>query len=176
MRRNSSKPVEIEVEVAKAMKIEAEVADSLLDAGVSVPLKAIRLPWRRDKPIVFRFTMRIPCFGNRIRIARLHMKLGITSAEMAGWDEHQRVRFLAEHGWELLRMAALMFLRGKISGYLFQYPVAWMLGWMVESVYIEALWSKFITLLETTSFETTIRSLERTNPLAPMNLSRKKRS
>lgn len=40
-------------------QIQREGADALLDIGVSVPLKAFRLPWRKT-PVELRVTMKRP--------------------------------------------------------------------------------------------------------------------
>ena len=49
--------------------IELEAAEALLDAGISLPLLRMRLPFCRER--VLRIVMRRPFWGTQMRIARL---------------------------------------------------------------------------------------------------------
>jgi len=155
-------------------QVEPEVADALLDLGVSIPLKTFRIPFRK-KPVQLRITMKRPKLGTQIRIARLYLKMGVTYEEYTSYNTEQKLRFLAEHGAKISRMVALTVCRGVISGYLFSAVAAWFLRWTVEDVYMEAAYEKFVLLLGTKSFGNIIKSAEATNPLTPLNMSHKRK-
>ena len=93
-------------------RVEIEAAEALLDVGVSLPLLRIRLPWRR-RPVEVRLTMRRPCLGSQIRMARLYMETGVTLEEMRGFNRHEELAYMAKHGKKLSRMVALTICRGK---------------------------------------------------------------
>ena len=62
-------------------QIQREGADALLDIGVSVPLKAFRLPWRKT-PVELRVTMKRPYMSGQILFARTYLSMGVTSEQM----------------------------------------------------------------------------------------------
>jgi hypothetical protein len=154
--------------------IETEVADALLDVGISAPMKAFRLPFGK-KPIVLRVTVRRPTAGSMIRISKLYLAMGVSLEEYRTYGMDERIRFNVEHGKRLSRILALGVCRGLVSGVLFSGIVSWFLHWMVEAIYREALFEKFITLLGTQSFEAIITLLEENNLLSPMNVSPKRK-
>ncbi|MBD5346487.1 MAG: hypothetical protein HDR92_05075 [Bacteroides sp.] len=156
-------------------EIEIEAADALLDVGVSLPLLRIRLPFRR-KPVQIRLTMRRPCLGNQIRIARLYLETGVTHEEMSRFSKHEELAFLALHGKRISRMVALTICRGKWSGWILTPIVAWILRWMVDDLWIQGANMRFISLLGTKSFMNIIGSVERVNPLTPRSSQRKRGS
>ena len=59
-------------------QIQREGADALLDIGVSVPLKAFHIPFRKS-PLELRVTMRRPYMSGQILFARTYLSMGITS-------------------------------------------------------------------------------------------------
>ena len=61
--------------------LEPQVAEALLDVGVSIPLRSFRLPFRK-KPVQIRLTMKRPKLGTQIRIARLYLKMDVTYEKM----------------------------------------------------------------------------------------------
>jgi hypothetical protein len=163
-------------ELSHKMQIEPQVADALLDVGVRIPLKTFHLPFRK-KPVKLRIVMKRPQMGTQIRIARLYLKIGVTYAQLCSFNKEQQMLFMDEHGKDVSRIIALTICRGLVTGYLFSGIVAWMFRWFVEDIYMEAAYEKFASLLGTKSFENTIKSVEMTNPLNPLNLSQtKKRS
>jgi hypothetical protein len=155
--------------------IEQEVADALLDVGVSIPLKTFRFPFQK-KPVQIRVTMKRPRMGTQIRITRLYLAMGVTSEQYSSYGTHQKLQFLAEHGAKISRMVALTVCRGMFSGYLFSGAVAWFLRWEVEDIYMEAAYEKFVALLGTRSFKNIIKSAEEKNPLIPLLSHERKRS
>jgi hypothetical protein len=154
--------------------IEQEVADALLDVGVRIPLKTFHFPLRK-KPVQIRLTMKRPRLGTQIRIARLYLAMGVTYEQYNRYNTHQRLQFLAEHGAKISRMVALTVCRGAIAGWLFSELMAWFLRWVVEDIYMEAAYERFVILLGTKSFESIIKSAEEKNPLTPLNVSHNER-
>jgi hypothetical protein len=164
------------MDATKAL-IETQVANALLDVGVSMPLKSFHIPFRKE-PVKLRVTVKHPCLGSKMRIDRLYLGMGITLAKYKRYTKEQRMLFRATHGGAMTRIIALGICRGPVSGALFSGLVAWLVRWCVEDIYLEAIFAKFVELLGTQSFETTIASLEATLMTGPMNASqtRRKRS
>ena len=136
-----------------ARLIQREGAAALLDRGVSVPLKDIRLPFR--KPLRLRVVMRRPRLGGLIRLARVYLSLGVTE-EMA---------FLVTHGKQVSRMVAYTLCRGWISRRLLVGATAWLVRNWIDTEYVSAAMRSFVFLLGTDPFTSIIRSAERTNPM-----------
>lgn len=156
-------------------EIEIEAADALLDVGVSLPLLRIKIPfWRKSLQI--RLTMKRPCLGNQIRIAKLYLETGTTHEAMERFNKHEELAFMALHGVRISKMVALTICRGKLSGWLLTPIVAWLLRWIVDDRWIQGANLRFITLLGTKSFMNIIGSVERVNPLAPRTSQKRKGS
>lgn len=153
-------------------RIELEAAEALLDIGVSVPFKEVRIPFRK-KPLKLRLTMRRPCLGNQIRIAWTYLKIGVTYEEMQVFDKHMEMEFVAKHGKKVAKMIALTICRGLIIGLLFTPIMTFVVLWLVPDRFIQGANLKFITLMGTKAFMNIIRSTERVNPLKP-RLSQKR--
>ena len=94
----------------KDSHIEKEAAEALLDVGVSVPFKELRLPWRKEA-IRLRFRMGRPRLGGQIRIARLFAGMNVTHAELEAMTESERLAWLGEHGRTVSRIVALTICR-----------------------------------------------------------------
>lgn len=156
-------------------EIEIEAADALLDVGVSLPLLRIKIPFRR-KSFQIRLTMKRPCLGNQIRIAKLYLETGTTHEAMERFNKHEELAFMALHGVRISKMVALTICRGKLSGWLLTPIVAWLLRWIVDDRWIQGANLRFITLLGTKSFMNIIGSVERVNPLAPRTSQKRKGS
>ncbi|MGL5919303.1 MAG: hypothetical protein ACRCZQ_02210 [Bacteroidales bacterium] len=143
--------------------VEIEASEALLDIGVSVPFKDIRIPFRKN-PVSVRLTMKRPCLGSQIRIARLYLQLGVTYEQMELFSKHQEMEFLAVHGKRISKMVALTIFRGAFSG-LFAPLLAWILRWFVRDGYLQGANLRFISLLGTKAFMNIIRSAEQSNPM-----------
>ena len=155
--------------------VEAGLAESLLDIGVSIPVGTIRLPWR--KPVQLRLTMRRPPLGAVLRIARIYLRMGVTSERMHRFTKEEQMAFIASHGFEACRMVALMICRGRWSGLLLAPLLARYLLWRLDSTCLMAICARYITLLDTGDFEIIIRFTEKILPTPPMGLSQtRKRS
>ena len=143
-------------------KIQREGAEALLDAGVSLPLKDLRIPFRKE-PLRFRLTMKRPTLARQIKIAHAYLS-------MEAMDHKEQMQFLARHGKTLSRIIALTMERWWL-------PV-WLLSWLVlhsmKWEYQKAAFSQFVLLMGTQSFIPIIRSAEMTNPMK-LRLSQGKR-
>ena len=151
-------------------KVQQEASEALLDVGVSVPLKPIRLPFRK-KRLLLRLTMRRPRLSTQIKIARLYLSLGVTYAELEALDKDGQMCFIAEHGKTISDMVSLT-MCGK------WWKPVWLVSWIlrhwVDNLYMQVALMKFVLLLGTESFTNIIRSAEMTNPMK-LRLSQKKK-
>jgi hypothetical protein len=151
-------------------KVQQEASEALLDVGVSVPLKPIRLPFRK-KRLLLRLTMRRPRLSTQIKIARLYLSLGVTYAELEALNKDGQMCFIAEHGKTISEMVALT-MCGK------WWKPVWLVSWIlrhwVDNLYMQVAMMKFVLLLGTESFTNIIRSAEMTNPMK-LRLSQKKK-
>lgn len=150
-------------------KIQREGAEALLDAGVSLPLKDLRIPFRKE-PLRFRLTMKRPTLARQIKIAHTYLTLDTTAEELEKMDHEGQMAFLARHGKTLSRIIALTMERWWL-------PV-WLLSWLVRHLmkweYQKAAFAQFVLLMGTQSFIPIIRSAEMTNPMK-LRLSQGKR-
>ena len=156
-----------------ARMIEREGTAALLDSGVSVPLKEVRIPFRK-KPLRLRAVMRRPRLGGPIRLSRVYLRLGVTAAEMERFTKEEEMAFIAAHGKDLSLMVAYTLCRGWLWRKLLVRPTAWWIRNMMEQRYLMACMRKFVLLLGTDPFTSIIRSAERTNPMKP-RLSRRRK-
>ena len=151
-------------------KIQQEASEALLDVGVSVPLKPIRIPFR-EKRLLLRMTMRRPRVSTQSRIARLYLSLGVSYSELEALDKDAQMRFIAKHGKTISEMVALT-MCGK------WWKPVWLVSWIlrhwVDNLYMQVAMMKFVLLLGTESFTNIIRSAEMTNPMK-LRLSQKKK-
>lgn len=148
------------------MNVELEASEALLDIGVSLPFKAIRVPFT-GKRLTLRMTMKRPCLGNQIRIARHYLKTGTTYEQMKAFSKDEEMAFLAMNGKRISKMIALTICRGAFTGWLLSPFMAWFIRWFVPDTFIQGANLQFITLLGTKDFMNIIRSSEIANPLRP---------
>lgn len=146
-------------------KIEQQAADILLDAGISVPLLRLKVPWWRE--FVLRVTMSRPCLGAQIRIVRQYLALGVTAAQIDAFDEKQEMEFFAKHGRRLSLMLALTICQGYLSGLLLAPMIAWLIRWRVSREYQLELQKRFRQVCSTRDFTNIIAWTEVTNPFQP---------
>lgn len=172
LQTNNHKPL-TSMDKEQIRQIEREGADALLDAGVSVPLKSVRLPFFR-KPVTLRVTMRRPSLAGQIRFARIYLTLGVTSDEMWGWSKEDELRFMADHGKALSRMVACTLRRGLPGRLVPLCAIAWLVRHFMEHEYLVAAVKRFVSLMGTEPFTSIIRSAEMTNPMK-LRLSRERK-
>ncbi len=141
----------------------------MLDAGVSLPLKDFRLPFRKES-LRFRLTMKRPTLSRQIKIAHAYLSMDTTATDLEAMNHKEQMQFLAQHGKTLSRIIALTMERWWL-------PV-WLLSWLVRHYmkweYQKAAFSQFVQLMGTQSFIPIIRSAEMTNPMK-LRLSQKKK-
>ena len=154
-------------------QIQREGADALLDIGVSVPLKAFRLPWRKT-PVELRVTMKRPYMSGQILFARTYLSMGVTSEQMWNFTKEEEMRFLVEHIRPVSRIIAYTICRGYLSRHFLIGAAAWFIRNFVEHKYAMASFRTFIRLMGTDSFISIIRSVERANPMK-LKLSQKRK-
>lgn len=144
--------------------LEKEAAEALLDRGVSVPFKDIRLPFRK-KPLKVRVTMKRPTLAGQIEIGRQYLEMDITAEEVRTMSKLGQMRFMAKHGKCLSRIIAYTVCRGYISRHLLVGLTAWLVRNFVAYRYQVAATEQFERLMGTDPFMSIIRSAERTNPM-----------
>ncbi len=142
-------------------KIQIEATEALLDIGVSVPLKPMRIPFRKE-PFYLRLTMRRPRLSGQIKIARLYLSMGVTYAELETMDKDAQMKFVAEHGKTISQMVALTMCNGWWKPV---WLIAWVLRHWVDNLYLQVAMMKFVMLLGTENFMPIIKSAETTNPM-----------
>lgn len=154
-------------------QIQREGAEALLDAGLSVPLKTLRLPFLK-REFCLRVTMRRPTLGGQIRIAREWLKMGVTSEQMWKFTHEEQMKFLANHGKGISRMIAMTICRGWWSRHLLTGIVSWAVRNWMENRYLVDVMKKFVGLMGTDPFISIIRSAEAVNPMK-LRLSQEER-
>lgn len=156
-----------------ARMIEAEGAAALLDRGVSVPLKELRIPFRK-KPLKMRVVMRRPRLGGLMRLARVYLSLGVTADEMTKFTKDEEMAFIAAHGKAVSQMVAYTLCRDWWSRNLLVGLTAWWVRHFMEPAYMDAAMRNFVFLLGTDPFMSIIRSAGMTNPMK-LRLSQEKK-
>lgn len=150
-------------------QIQREGAEALLDAGVSLPLKDIRLPFMKT-PLRLRLTMKRPTMERQIQIAQTYLSMETTLKEFASLDYNGQMVFLTKHGKKLSRIIALTMEHWWL-------PIS-VLSWFVRRFmkweYQKNAFEQFVTLMGTQSFIPIIRSVELTNPMK-LRLSQRKK-
>ena len=154
-------------------QIQREGADALLDIGVSVPLKAILIPFKKS-PLVLRVTMKRPCMSGQLRIARTYLSMGVTSEQMWNFTKEEEMQFLVKHGKKVSRMIAYMICRGYFARKFGVWLTSWFIRNFMTHEYQMEVMKKFVTLMGTAPFIPIIRSAEMANPMK-LRLSRRKK-
>lgn len=151
-------------------QVEIEAAEALLDIGVSLPF--FKIPFTRR---AVRLTMKRPCLGGQIRLARLYLQTGITYEQMLAFTKHEELAYMARHGKRVSKMVALTICRGAFATWLLSDLLAWLLRWFVDDRYLRAANMQFLRLLGTKSFTSIIRSISTANPMRPRLSQRRKK-
>lgn len=147
-------------------EIEKEVAEVLLDKGVSLPLLRFKLPFRRCYNVV-RITMKRPTLGNLIQIAEVYATLDNTLEELQKMNKTEELLFIAANGKKLSKMIALAVLRGGAKSAFWANSLAWLIRKFVPADYVYYSALTFATMLSTSPFIPIITSAEVANPLTP---------
>lgn len=145
-------------------RIQQEGAEALLDAGVSVPLKEVRLPFRKE-PIRLRVTMKRPTMSGQLHIARTYLSMGVTAKEMETFTKEEEMAFLANHTKAVSRIIAYALCRGYLARHLFVGVTAWAVRNLMDQRYLMVAFMTFVRLMGTRPFTSIIRSAEMSNPM-----------
>lgn len=144
--------------------LEREGAEALLDAGITVPVGSLRLPFMKA-PFQIRVTLRRPCLGGMIAIAREWLSTDTTLDAVWSMSHEQEMEFLTRHGRALSRMVALCFCRSPLSRRLMVRPVAWAVRQWMQPAVMSSVVKRFIGLMSTDPFLNIIASAEAMNPM-----------
>lgn len=150
---------------ATARAVQREAADALLNRGVSIPLKEIKIPFRK-RPIKLRVTLKRPYMSGQIEFARTYLSMDVTAQQMEAFTKEEQMRFIAQHGGKISRMIACAICVGPLKR-IFLRPVSWFIRNCVEIRYQVAAARRFVSLMGTDHFTGIIRLAERTNPMKP---------
>ena len=150
-------------------RIQREGAEALLDAGVSLPLKDIRLPFMKT-PLRLRLTMKRPTMERQIQIAQTYLSMETTLKEFTSLDYNGQMVFLTKHGKKLSRIIALT----MGHWWLPISVISWFVRRFMKWEYQKNAFEQFVTLMGTQSFIPIIRSVELTNPMK-LRLSQRKK-
>lgn len=145
-------------------KQELKASELLLDLGVAVPIRPLRL-LKRSK--TRKIIMRRPYQGTLIRIARKYLQLGVKYEEIKDYNYEQNMQLIAGHTKLISEMVAYTIVRGYVTGFLFNKLVAWWLRWRVHPLFLQEAWYQMLTMLDIHSFQTIIRSAEMMNMMKP---------
>lgn len=150
-------------------QIQREGAEALLDAGVSLPLKDIRLPFLK-RALRLRLTMKRPTMERQIQIAQTYLSMETTLKEFTSLDYNGQMVFLTKHGKKLSRIIALT----MGHWWLPISVISWFVRRFMKWEYQKNAFEQFVTLMGTQSFIPIIRSVELTNPMK-LRLSQRKK-
>jgi len=150
-------------------QIQREGAEALLDAGVSLPLKDIHLPFMKT-PLRLRLTMKRPTMERQIQIAQTFLSMETTLKEFTSLDYNGQMVFLTKHGKKLSRIIALT----MGHWWLPISVISWFVRRFMKWEYQKNAFERFVTLMGTQSFIPIIRSVELTNPMK-LRLSQRKK-
>ncbi len=145
--------------------VEIEAAEALLDAGISLPLLRIRMPFCR--PRTMRVTMRRPYWGTYMRIARIFLREGVSMDRLASMSESDEQKFFNDHIVPFSRMIALSICRGYLSGIILAPILAWIIRWRVPHEYLLEAQRRFRKLKASKDFIPITALTEVINPFRP---------
>ena len=141
-------------------RIQREGAEALLDAGVSLPLKDFKVPFRKS-PLRVRLTMRRPTLGRLISISREWLDVGMTLESFECLDYEGQMGFLVKHGKKLSRMIALTLSHRWLGTGL----LSWLIRRFMKREYMIGAIETFLSLLGTRSFTLIISLADTVNPM-----------
>lgn len=128
-------------------QIQREGADALLDIGVSVPLKAFHIPFRKS-PLELRVTMRRPYMSGQIllpgHICRWGSPVRRCGVQQGGGNA---VSGLSRQGGE--PYGGLYPLSWPFSRRVLLRPVAWLIRNFMEQRYLVGAIKRFVSLMGT---------------------------
>lgn len=145
--------------------IQVDVAQALLDQGVSLPLWKIRIPLLGERKISL--VMRRPYMGSRIRALRYYARLGVTYDQLVEMTREQEIAFYSRHAGTMARLVAQCICRGYFSGWLFTPILSWLLLWRTRDESLVRACVLMVSLISVRPFAPIIKSMEMSNLLSP---------
>lgn len=112
--------------------VEMNAADALLDRRLKITLPA---PWlfrvfgKKTIPV----WVKRPAYQTMLRMARLTAEMDIDLKKLQAEGASMLFATIAEHGVTASRVIALGVLRGALSSWLLNRPVAWYLRWNMDA-------------------------------------------
>lgn len=146
------------------MNEQLKAADALLDIGISIPLRPVRIRKWKWTP---RVTIKRPPLGGLLRILRVWLTMDTDTKRLDAMSESERLNFIAANGRALSKMVSLMVYSGKISGRMLAPLLATLLRWRCHPDVLLYTALQFIQLQDTSSFTDIIALVEGLNVLAP---------
>ena len=136
--------------------IELLAAETLLQRGVRVQIVA---------PLLFRlfgkkklsFYLYQPSLGNKIRITRLYLKMGITADQLNATTQEDADRLLVKHSNTFLRMLAIAMMKGRLMPWLFNKPLAYFLKYKLSPQQMFTMVQALVLFSGTADFMNTTR-------------------
>lgn len=146
--------------------IEQHAAEAILDSGVSLPLFAFRLPFRKKKHCL-RITIRRPYLGTQIRLAKRWLLTGLAFEDVKDLDKEAQLQLMRDHGRQVARMVAGCIFRGRLADALLGKLTAALLIRFADQRHLLAVITRFALLGDVTAFANTIRLAQTSNPMTP---------
>lgn len=143
---------------------EDKTAVSLLEGGLPLPVRA---------PLFFRLLglkqlkCYQPCLGNKIRVSRLRIKMGITDEMIADISLEDADRLLLAHGLTLCRIIAIGMYKGLVFPWLFNRITGYWIMWNMKPKHICTVAYVMIAQSGTADFIDTTRCILRERILKP---------
>lgn len=112
--------------------VEMNAADALLDRRLKITLPApwlLRVFGKKTIPV----WIKLPAYQTLLRMARLTAKMDIDLGKLQTESAPMLFATIAEHGVTASRIIALGMLRGALSSWLLNHPVAWYLRWNMDA-------------------------------------------
>lgn len=151
---------------------ELRSSEILLDMGVSLPLRPLRLFGGRAG----RITMRRPPLGLLVAMSRYYLRMGVRAEELKGYTTEQWAAFIARHGRDCAAMVACTLCGGWL-GYRLLHPILTRyLLWRVHPAVLGDAMLLLLESLDTGPFVITISSAQAMSPMRPRLSQEKKGS
>ncbi len=147
--------------------IEMLAADTLLERGLPLPVRATLF----FRLLGFKTLVCYqPSLGNKIRINRLYLKMGLTPEMLNKITLQEADLLMIKHGNKLCQIIAIGLFKGWISPMLFSYIAGIKLKWRLSPQRICTIAHVMITQSGSSDFMDTTRCIERMTILKPVQL------
>ena len=156
----------------QATQVELRAADTLLDRGVRIYLRAPLLLRIFGKKML-RVTLRKPTMGTMMAISREYLKMGVSVDGVNNGEDGitEAHLLLSQHGKRVCRIVAMGMLRGRFATLHLSRPLGWWLRWHSSATDLRDALFVLITLSGIADFTTTIRWLRELKMTTPRQTS-----